>query len=171
MPQKAPQNLKNATPERSKVDLLVIFGPLLAPIFHRKSRHPENVYFETSIKRELWFCMPKPPILVSKTLHFFMCFWARFWMTFLHHFWEHGSEKCDFRGAFRTLLGPKWHPKSHKWRQNDPQKTPVLLPNATSKTDFLRRCSFGTPWLSFGDILVQFGYLLAPFGCLWVPFS
>jgi hypothetical protein len=64
-PPKTPPNLKNPTPERPKLDFWMIFGPLLALIFHQKSRHPENVCFETSIKRELRFSMPKPFILAS----------------------------------------------------------------------------------------------------------
>ena len=86
-------------------------------------------------------------------------------------FWRTWCQKCDFWLPFGAQLGPKWHPKSPKWRQNGTLKITMLLPNATSETDLVRRGSLGDLLVTVWLVWLHFGSFVAPSGSLLVPFS
>jgi hypothetical protein len=89
----------------------------LAPIFHQKSRHPENVYFETSMRRKLRFSTPKPPILASVFYQFFTCFLISLLDAIFPPFFRTWCQKVRFWEPLWHPAGPKMGPKSAKWRQ------------------------------------------------------
>ena len=101
----------------------------------------------------------------QSTIHAF--FDMVFWWHFFRLFGEPGA-KSAILGPVGAQLGPKWHPKLAKWRQNAPLKFPALPPKATSETDFVRRGSLGDlfvtfcpAWLHFGSFFTNHKILLA----------
>ena len=151
----------------------MIFGPLLALIFHQKSRHPENVCFETSIKRELRFSMPKPHILASIFDQISMYFLISFRNLIFLSFFQILCEIHRFWVPLRHPPGPKMAPKIAQVAPKDACTHPYAPPPGLSKNRKLRKtlseASLAVILVDLGCIFQASGALCHPFGSIWLP--
>ena len=101
--------------------ILVAFWTPFGTNFLNISRFPENFYFATSPQRNAHFHFPNPLILRPNFNQILMFFRVSFSDTLFSSFFQHDTQKHDFWTPLGIQLGPKWHPKSAKWRKNAPK--------------------------------------------------
>ena len=110
-PSETLKNRKSRPQERPKLDFLPIWDVILAFIFLHISIPLENDYFETSIKRNARFFIPKPPILASIFDQNFMQFPISLLGRHFFDLLQNLVPKMRFWDPLWHPAGPKMAPK------------------------------------------------------------
>jgi hypothetical protein len=101
---------------------LIVFWTPFGTNFLNISRFPENLYFATCPQRNSHFPLPNPLILEQIFDQILMFFQVSFSDILFSSFFQHDTQKHDFWTPLEIQLGPKWRPKSAKWRKKARKK-------------------------------------------------
>jgi hypothetical protein len=96
--------------------ILIVFWIPFGTNFLNISWHTEHCYFATSPQRNARLYLPNPLNLRQNFDQILMCFLILFSDTLFSLFFKHDAQKHDLWTPLGIQLGPKWHPKSAKWR-------------------------------------------------------